>query len=194
MARCDNKHSRPQPPCYVCAVIYDPLCLQNNTWRWAPPGPSARLRGAARGWGSAAGPGGRGAGARLGPRPPRTAPGRACAPRGHGRAGGRGGSREAEIEAGKQRLRQGSRQGGREAGREAGGEAARSPALPQPGGRRERRADPAPRAPHHLLEPMLKAQSAVSPDTAFYQRKIIVSSFKINTRLPISTFFPNIIR
>lgn len=64
----------------------------------------------------------------------------------------------------------------------------------QPGGRRERRADPAPRAPHHLLEPMLKAHSAVSPDTAFYQRKIIVSSFKINTRLPISTFFPNIIR
>lgn len=53
----------------------------------------------------------------------------------------------------------------------------------------------APRASHHLAEPLLKTQQSVCAQTlSFYPRKIIVSSFKINTRLAISTFFANIIR
>lgn len=53
----------------------------------------------------------------------------------------------------------------------------------------------APRASHHLAEPLLKTQQSVCAQTLpFYPRKIIVSSFKINTRLAISTFFANIIR
>lgn len=39
-----------------------------------------------------------------------------------------------------------------------------------------------------------KPTRACAQTLPFYPRKIIVSSFKINTRLAISTFFPNIIR
>lgn len=117
MARCDNKHSRPQPPCYVCAVIYDPLCLQNNTWSWGPPGP-------ARGCPSAASPGGLRPGAERTPALIHS-PGCAGARPGweRGRNRGREEGREAGGEAGKQEERQESRSRGREAGAEAGNEA-----------------------------------------------------------------------
>lgn len=85
-------------------------------------------------------------------------------PRGRrGPAGSRPG--EPSRRAGKRAGRQGSRQEGRQA--------APSPArrFPQPGGRRERRGEPAPLAPHHLLKPMLKTHSAVRPDTAFLPEK-----------------------
>lgn len=48
----------------------------------------------------------------------------------------------------------------------------------------------APRASHHLAEPLLKTHPSVRADTAFLpeEKKIIVSTLKINTRLAISTF------
>lgn len=104
MARCDNKHSRPRPPCYVCAVIYDPLCLQNNIWRWATP---RALRPPARG---CAEPPERGEPGGLGPDPQASltawgsalSPGRGrCAPAGAGRDAGKEAGGEAEKQSGK---------------------------------------------------------------------------------------------
>lgn len=171
MARCNNKHSQPQAACYVCAVIYYPLALQNNTWRRGPPRPARPPPPPGAAPAAARPPEGALLGIRLiiphpptrHPTPPLINTGGGCrGPPLHPRPRGRG----LASPPGGQGWRQGSRQRSRQGGCSEPGQA-----LPQPGERRERRGDPAPQAPHHLLEPMLKTHSAVRPDTAFLPEK-----------------------
>lgn len=75
-------------------------------------------------------------------------------------------------------------------GEAGGGEGGRAGALG--GGAGLGAGESAPRASHHLAEPLFKTHPSVRADTAFLPeekgKKIIVSTLKINTRLAISTF------